>query len=215
MRRTDDHAAYHWLEEVAGKPIFAGIEPPGYPAYVRIFHALYEPAARKTATPATAQSSDASRVRWSELADRLKVQFTGAEHDHRFFHATRGRGLPDYIEGVREGSLDDESYVRLTEILLAHSGNLDIVAYYCLLALKVWDKPAVFEGRLNEMPALPQSRTLRSPTTPQNWWPRDRSWVVYTDWDLTTTTICASIALADRLLADDHLLECTRVEHVE
>jgi hypothetical protein len=214
VRRTDDYAAYQWLEEAGGKPIFAGLEPPGYPAYVRLFHVLYEPAGREAATPATAQSSEARRVRWAELADRLNVQFTGEERDHQFFRASRGRGLPDYIEGVREGSLDDESYLRLTEALLAHSGNVDVVAYYCLLALKTWETPAVFEGRLDEMPSLLQSSNLRSPTTPQNWWPRDRSWVVYTDWDLTTTTICASTALADRLLADD-LLECTRVEHVD
>ena len=215
MQRTDDVAAYGWLEDRAGKPIFAGVEAPGYAAYVRVFHSIYEPARRGQPADLAADSlwrpPQSRRVRWRELADRLDVAFTGTERDLRFLAASPKRALLDYVDPPPEGSLDGENLQRLVDLLLRHSGDVPVTAYYCVLAMAHWQGPAVFDGWLSEVPSLYEDAALRHPATPQNWWPADHSWLVYTDWDLSTTTICAPLTLVEPLLADP-VLECSRVD---
>jgi hypothetical protein len=48
-------------------------------------------------------------------------------------------------------------------------------------------------------------------STPECWWPQDRSWCVRTDWDLTFTLIGGSRTLVDTCVAHPRL-ECIAVQ---
>jgi hypothetical protein len=56
------------------------------------------------------------------------------------------------------------------------------------------------EERLGELVELYDD--ARFPCSPSNIWPRDRSWLVYTDWDLRGTKISGDPALMTALAAD-------------
>jgi hypothetical protein len=70
------------------------------------------------------------------------------------------------------------------------------------------DQPHLYSGDLNEVTSF-----LTKPHfggTPECWWPQDRSWCVYTDWDLTFTLIGGSRVLMDGCLGHP-VLECIEV----
>ena len=94
------------------------------------------------------------------------------------------------------------------QLICEGCGDAQVTAHYCMLATREWSRNLLFRGPLTSMPSLALEADVWS--SPQNWWAEDPSWVVYTDWDLTTTTICRSDALIERSLADE-CLECYRV----
>lgn len=54
----------------------------------------------------------------------------------------------------------------------------------------------LFEGPLS---TIVQFDEMGFSTSPTAWWPKDRQWVVYTDWDLSFTVIAGSAELDARL----------------
>jgi hypothetical protein len=58
--------------------------------------------------------------------------------------------------------------------------------------------PMVYRGPLGEVPEL---ATGNGGYTPSNIWPEDRSWFVFTHWDLSATRISGTPALAEALAA--------------
>lgn len=56
----------------------------------------------------------------------------------------------------------------------------------------------LYRGRLGDAPGLYADD--RFSASPQNWWIADRSWLVYTDWDLTTTTVCGEEELIEAVV---------------
>lgn len=151
------------------------------------------------------------RLRWRELADRLGVPLSGGEFDgypvppcYRWFPI---RSWPETIQTPPEGSLDPLSADRLLEVLAAHTpGGL---AASCFCFYDMLDSPvrmtevvltgplrAVFDAaRLSPLPGF----------TPDNIWPADRSWLLWTDYDLWGTRLIGSPDLVAAIDADPEL----------
>ena len=107
-----------------------------------------------------------------------------------------------------QGSTDCESFARLIDLLAYHSiGALDaaVSCYFAPLATvdSDFDTPLVVRRRLRELADLYEWERVDG--SPSNIWPDDKSWFVYTDWDLTATKVSGSRELVAAIERDDAL----------
>ncbi|MGK5543416.1 hypothetical protein ACSNOH_01545 [Streptomyces sp. URMC 127] len=149
------------------------------------------------------------RLRWAELARRggEPVVTEGLLPSHR--SAPDGRlddgSWPTGIKVPTEGSLDRESFLRLIDILIDHSPagpETRCLAFYSPLVMRAmeFDARHVLTGRLGDARALAD---LEDPGfSPSNLWPEDRSWVVYTDYDLWASKVAGPTSLVESLIGD-------------
>ena len=115
---------------------------------------------------------------------------------------------PVAIEPPPEGSLDEESLAALLELLAGASpdGHEALCyAYYAPLAANDYDTPHLWLGPLRAVPDLIDERGGPYPSSPSNLWSVDRTWFVWTDWDLQGTKVSGSAALIDALESDTAL----------
>ncbi len=86
-----------------------------------------------------------------------------------------------------EGLLDEEHLNSLVETIYKIYGNQEIELFYTFLSTKNWEKDLMFSGRISDLPNLIKKENLR--LTPSLIYPKERNWVVNTDYDLAFTTI--------------------------
>jgi len=120
---------------------------------------------------------------------------------------------PAGIQPPPEGSLDWESLVSLVDILEAHTRVANEYKYW---APETWYGPnsdpgshPLKVGFLRDL--LDDYGATGSFGSGQDWWPSDRAWLIYTDWDLSITIVHGSGSLLEYLLADP-TLETARME---
>jgi hypothetical protein len=209
-----------------------GFDPSGWDAQVWILHAMYEnhslpndithKDARKPTTYAGidleasggmlvenlggSQSPGRGwvRLRWDELARRLQVDPFAADGVPSFASFPY-ESWPLNIQPPPEGSLDREQFARLLHHLAQLSPNgeqEECHAFYAVLREHSFAEHVVFRCNLRELSLMYEGEHDGSPT---NIWPCDRSWFIYTDWDLLATKVSGSRELARRVLADDQL----------
>jgi len=143
------------------------------------------------------------RLPWSGLADRLGVRL-GESDVPPCFRWFPYRSWPARIRPPAAGSLDEESMAALLRQLAARSPAglaASCHAYYTPVASGGFDSVALFRGPLEAVPGLVDAREHRF-GSPSNFWPDDRSWLVYTDWDLWATKVSGSHPLIEDLIAD-------------
>jgi hypothetical protein len=153
------------------------------------------------------QGVDVVRLRWSDLADRLGLDLDDNEVPpcFRWFPY---KSWPVGIYPADEGSLDAESLEALVAVLGARSPggrSTRCVAYYGALANggdfdTVWMRGVL----LGDIATLVDASEGRS-GSPTNWWAEDRSWFVYTDWDLWGTKVSGSPELIEAFGSDEYL----------
>ncbi|WP_370948581.1 hypothetical protein AB5J62_13650 [Amycolatopsis sp. cg5] len=145
----------------------------------------------------------ATRLRWAELAGRMGFRLGEGQQvppSRRWFPIT---SWPADVEPPSEGSLDETSLRALLRILARHSAST-CYAYYASVPSGDWDEPTLFSGPLDAIPDLVGGPDAMA-ATPSNIWPADRSWFVYTDWDLWATRVSGSRELIAELGADPDL----------
>ncbi|UFR01032.1 hypothetical protein KBP30_07505 [Streptomyces sp. Go40/10] len=148
------------------------------------------------------------RLRWAELAARTGDPLVpqGLLPSYRCFPSAKTDGSwPLRIMPPTEGSLDRETWNRLTGILTEHSPqgpDTRCLAYYNPLMLRDADfgHPHVRIGRLGDAAALYDNP--EADFNPSNLWAEDRSWVLCTDYDLWATKVSGPAALVETLLHD-------------
>ena len=110
---------------------------------------------------------------------------------------------PANIAPPGEGSLDREQFVRLVDHLAAVTPEGDratCFALYAMVMVGEYEQPTLCTCELHQLTDLYHDEDL--PGSPSNIWPRDRSWLVYTDADLWATKVSGSGDLIGRLIAD-------------
>lgn len=149
------------------------------------------------------------RLRWYELAERVGDPIVPLGHNsiypvpsrYAFQSVRRDGSWPASIQPPTEGSLDWDSFRALAAVLREFSGPETVVyAHWCEPITS--DEFTVFEGQLADLEAL---GWLPFGSSPSNIWPADRSWVLYTDWDLWGTKVTGPSELLARLEADELL----------
>ena len=110
-----------------------------------------------------------------------------------------------------EGLLDVDSWLRLTELLASHS--IDGARTECLAYFTPWTSRNqlvrfLLRGRLeNAADLIDQPDRVGSL---QSLWPTDRSWFVFTDYDLWASRVSGTTELINDLVAED-VLEAGRL----
>ncbi|WAL66637.1 hypothetical protein ORV05_02130 [Amycolatopsis cynarae] len=118
------------------------------------------------------------------------------------------RSWPLSFEPPAEGSLDEASLEALVAVLAEHSSrgrDTRCVVFYCALAAGDFDTPHVWEGPLAAVGDLIENRGGTYPSSPTNFWPRDRSWFVWTDWDLSATKVSGTGTLIEAIKSSNRL----------
>lgn len=119
---------------------------------------------------------------------------------------TSASSWPACILPPPEGSLDEESLTALIAVLARHTSPdtlRDSVAYYSPVTF-LQEGATVFVGDLSDVPEVIASQ-MGSKFAPNNMWPSDRSWLSYTDCDLSATRVNGSQLLVDAICADPTL----------
>ena len=145
------------------------------------------------------------RLLWSELARRLGVDpFTiDVPPSLRSFPYS---SWPANLAPPAEGSLDREQFLRLVEHLasITPAGHeASCIAFYAMLSVGEFDEHLVYRGKLKELVEPYDDDGL--PGSPSNIWSDQKSWFVYTDWDLWATKVSGSADLINGLTADTEL----------
>jgi hypothetical protein len=147
------------------------------------------------------------RLLWSELAKRegAPMSASGVAPCFRWFSY---RSWPIRIRPFASGSLDRESFLRLAEVLIRQPGvspDSRIWCYYSPLVVvdSHLETPAVLEATLAELPAVYDWPEVHG--SPSNIWPDDRSWFVFSDYDLSGTRVSGTTELVASVVADEFL----------
>lgn len=144
------------------------------------------------------------RIRWSELAARMGTSI-GDQEFPPCFKWFPYRSWPAAIQPPPEGSLDLLSLQALISHLSAAAAPGQCVAAFGFLAAGMSEEAIrCFRGPVSRVEEL-IDRTEGRIGTPSNIWPMDRSWFVYTDWDLWGTKVSGSQSLIDDLISDPDL----------
>ncbi|MGH3350653.1 MAG: hypothetical protein ACRDPS_08295 [Nocardioides sp.] len=157
-----------------------------------------------TGTPlgfATKLEAPGQRLNWSSYLSRFPDFAPDRDYPpcHRWF--PRG-SWPAAIEPPPEGSLDADAFVALVEILAdasKASDDLWCFAFYAALPANDFDEVHLWQSRVEDLPALLIENGGEYAFTPTNIWPADRSWFVWTDYDLQGTRISGRRELVYRV----------------
>ncbi|WP_146116749.1 hypothetical protein [Microbacterium sp. MYb64] len=140
-----------------------------------------------------------SRVRWADYSPDLDRIAREAKVPPCFRWFPPG-SWPANVLPPDEGSLDESSFRALVATLAEQSGGFgaEITALYADGASGDWageQSPHVWRGPFAAIDELIE----RFGCTPSNFWPADRSWFVYTDYDLWATKVSGSRSLIHAL----------------
>jgi len=146
---------------------------------------------------------DWSRVRWADYRRDLARVATESQVPP-CFRWVRPESWPANVEPPTEGSLDQTSFVALLATLAEVGGGWesDVIAFYGGGASGDWSEELhIWSGPLGAVAELVRLYGF----TPSNLWPRDRSWFVYTDYDLWGTKVSGSRRLIRRIRSNGEL----------
>ncbi|WP_156937552.1 hypothetical protein [Haloglycomyces albus] len=152
------------------------------------------------------------RLRWEELSARTGDPIVPPDYPpcrRAFPSATTNGAWPISIDLPLEGSIDEPTFVRLSEVLNElYYPEQTVYVHYCELQFMEFDEPYVLRGTLKDLTKLTDGPAMSSP---HNMWPDDRSWVTYTDFDLWGTKIVGTPEL-EKALESDPEFETIRIE---
>lgn len=117
-----------------------------------------------------------------------------------------GSSWPVSLLPPTEGSLDEESLSALIAVLRDHTPaeSLEECSFYYGGVAFMGDGATIYGVDLRDLPSFVRSQR-GTQLTPSNIWPADRSWLVYTDYDLWATRVCGSTSLIDAVTQEGAL----------
>jgi hypothetical protein len=154
------------------------------------------------------RSNRSTRVRWKDAAHSLGLAFESGITDDWFRAVIEPGCWPRFIYGPGDGWLDPEDGDSLVRVLRKATERDAVYLRMAEIPLITTETPLLYEGHFEDV--LDLLRTERSNMLPEYWWPRDHSWCICSDYDLTFTLIGASNEVCQHLLEDD-ILECVEV----
>lgn len=149
------------------------------------------------------------RLHWRELAKRLSIDLLGNKYPpcFRWFPYS---SWPANLEPPNEGTLDSTCLAALTDVLAAWSRDGRVApcaAFYSPVADGLrFNELCMHEVALGDIVKLVRP-VGHQQGTPNNFWPVDKSWMVFTDHDLWGTKVSGPRSLIDALRASREL-EC-------
>lgn len=146
-------------------------------------------------------SPDWQRRTWSEMLARFP-QPRPADGPPPCYHWFSLGDFPANIELPTEGSLAEEDFGELINVLTRHSPSR-ICSMYFADTFSIFPDPRdapVYDAHLADLPAIIKEAAEDDQVfTPANIWPPNKSWLVYTDYDLWATKVSGSTELINEL----------------
>ncbi len=149
------------------------------------------------------------RVRWAEYLERFP-DFSPRRDVPPCDRWFPPGSWPVAITPPPEGSLDGESLDALLSVLAAHSPDgedTECFAFYGSLPAGDFDTVHLWTGALGNIPKLVDDTGGPYRFSPTNFWPVEREWFAWTDYDLQGTKVSGPADLVSALRADSRL-EC-------
>ncbi|MCI0584985.1 MAG: hypothetical protein L0227_19185 [Chloroflexi bacterium] len=187
--------------------------PPGFEAYLRLFHPFvpWDWDSELGETPPRTRT-------WRSLAEACSVVFHAELTWPSLLSALplTGHRRP---WAVNSGWIDEPVRSHLFGVLADISPTSIGFFYYGLSRLVGGFEPVLLIAPLDafvEVDAEP-AVVRHPPSGPEFLWPEDRAWVLWTDYDLSSSYLACSRALSKRLVEDEHLevLEVTRQTRID
>ncbi|MEV5506814.1 hypothetical protein [Streptomyces orinoci] len=173
-----------------------GYEPENYPDNCWVLHAAYR---------------GADRVLWRDEVTSMGQSWEAWQRNPNW-RVLQGRFRSPEAIAPSEGQPDRQSLARLVKVLARHSAEgLDTECYWAQAYVEDLVRPTVVahEGALREGVAhydiCEDPHSGVSLKFPAQWWAKDQSWYVLTDWDMSATQVFGDQSLILDLLADDWL----------
>ncbi len=150
---------------------------------------------------------DFDRIKWKEFfANKGKeFKFENAYKSTIDFYKQFNQMDNELFPG--EGAMDEEHLNSLIEIIQKIYGNQEIEVFYILLSTKDWEKDRIYKGKISDLNQLFNNEELI--LTPSLIYPKDKNWVVNTDYDLPFSFIGGEKKLIDELVSrnEDEIYE--------
>lgn len=169
--------------------------PAGFERYLRVFH------------PFTTWAC-AGRRTWRSLADEANVIFHAEVSQESLRPALAVESDPSVWRfQVEEGNLEAETYETLHNCILKVTGDKTVLFYYGLVAIVRDREPLLLSGVHSQFREVRHLAETEMPGSvgPEYTWPHDRSWVINTDFDLTSTYIACAADLATAIMQEPRL----------
>lgn len=226
MEENTEIQLSNWLEEHTDPPnnpapgwkgnLVGNFVPKIYQAYCKVLQPMYvdQNVTDRSLMWTTDNEAFArgERIFYRELARYYKLRYTKELSVNTILQAC-GQNFPRYLSGVDEGTIDEESCRRIVSVLRSSAGQPCFFYYDFLktpdLSIENNYMGKLFTGQLEEVLLLYTDARVKG--SPSYWWPADKSWCVWTDYDLTFTIIGGPQMLIDAFVADD-FLECIKVD---
>ena len=196
-----------WSSELADRAAVGAtvgeILPEGFERYIRVFHPFVRWEAQsvdRTAEPRVAS--------WSELASRADLRLS-SNLTLRQLDASIEALEPELGRmAIWEGELE-ESTAEILYRTVDGDGLGPFRFAFGLSTIVPIGEPMLYEtetltGRVHVIDAVRDAGATRV-TTAECVWPVDRRWIVFTDYDLTSSYVACSAGAADRLLRNSEL----------
>jgi len=141
---------------------------------------------------------DFDRVKWKDFYTfkekkfDLKNAYKSSKEFHRQFKQMNNELHPG------EGLMDREHIESLIEIVLKLYGSQEIELFYTFLATGKCEEDEIYQGKTSELNQLLGDETLR--LTPSLIYPKEKNWVVNTDYDLPFSFIGGERKLIEELI---------------
>jgi hypothetical protein len=194
--------------------------PVNYPAYCKIFHAIYE----DTSVPNKSITWDevgnkgipddfenVTRITWQDLATKYGLEYHAEINEASFTENFPKGSWPRYLLAAVEGTLDEDECSELVALLALVTNGQQCCFYYDPVVRSTEHDfvGTLFTGDLADVDEL--SSDGNEYAAPTYWWPEDRSWTVFTDPGYVFTLVGGSQELIDSILKSEHL-EAVTVE---
>jgi len=193
LERLEDLSEANWIREgrepvprIAFAPVrVANCVPPIFPAWRKVLHPIYR------SVEIDGIPLRGPRATWAEVAEEYGLVLHPEIHDVSFAGVFPGGRWPKNLRGPRDGTLDAETCLSLVEILEAHTRAERCYFYYTGVSVNYNDEegfaPQLYRGYARDVLEFEDMPAVNA--TPEYWWPEDRAWCVYTDWDTAFTLV--------------------------
>ena len=219
MRKLTTTESQFWLEWLNSRNFWSdgltGYRISGWEASTWVLHSAFKTPDQSSdlVDPETTMDfivpdSNWERIRWKDF-DRYFDVSISSEFPPGFSRFSQMLWPENFVLPC-EGTLDAISLHALQNSIALNTSKgmrAECIAYYSAMASDLeFEEGWLCELTLDELPEIVNPKEVRS-GTPNNFWPIDKSWMVYTDHDLWGTLISGSQDLITTLKSNS-MLEC-------
>jgi hypothetical protein len=193
----------------------SNLVPGRYSHYCKIIHPIYR---NKTVFDENLLYGDldpherfpielGERIRLKDLAKKYNLRYTKEISSYSIIRLFGSN--PRYLIGGAHGEIDDETVKEIISVLQPFTQTSNCYFHYEMLKVPKYYKAQLYYGKLTDVIDLSHDDEVQG--SPSCWWEENKSWCLYTEYDLDFSIFGGSKEMVDALLANN-FLECIEVD---